>query len=110
MDDFAEKPTAEQRLRAFEDKHLGANVPRIKDQIERGIGSRHAMLDAVRKAEHAALERLVNAEKELVEATAAMDRAKAEHAAASEAVDGPKPVAALPAPETVEDEDGEHDE
>lgn len=85
--DAPEPMTGAQRLRAFEDKHLGEDVMRINGAIERGHGAAFHNLSPEVKAEHAALERLVKAEKQLVEATAALGAAQTAHAAAAEAVE-----------------------
>lgn len=78
---------AHQRLRAFEDEHLGEDVPRISGKIERGHGSKYQRLSDDEKAEHAALERLMQAEKDMQDATAALEIAQQKHAAAAEHVD-----------------------
>lgn len=89
---------AKARLRAFEDEHLGLDTPRIGDKIERGIGAPIRHLSPELQAEHAALERLIDAEQKLAAAAghlAAADvhheeaKAHVEHAAA--AVDGKPP-------------------
>lgn len=78
--------TAAQMLRAFEDEHLGKNVPRISGHIEKGHGAKFHGMDDKRKAHHGALVKLVEAEEKLAEAAAAHSKAKAMHAEAAEAV------------------------
>lgn len=80
--------SAAHRLRAFEDEHLGEDTPRVEGRIERGHGSRlQTKLTAEGRAEHAALERLVHAEEELMKATAALGAAQAKHSEAATAVE-----------------------
>ena len=67
--------STEERLRAFEDKVLGAGTPRHQDKVERGHGSPFAKLDDQHKAHHAALESLIEAERAHTEATASEDAA-----------------------------------
>lgn len=63
--DLAPEPmTAEQRLRAFEDKVFGPDHSRPAGKIEKGSGSIFQTLDDANKAHHAALEALVVAEAE----------------------------------------------
>ncbi len=80
-----EPADAATRLRAFEDKHLGADCVRIGDQVERGAGSPYSRLTPARHREYEALERLVASEKKLAEAHSALIAADAEHDAAMEA-------------------------
>lgn len=96
---------AHEMLRAFEDAHLGKDAPRPDGKIERGYGSQFARMDASKKSEHAALERLVKAEQGLTEAKAALTKAHAEHTAASGHVASFNPEMA--AAEDHEDGDGE---
>lgn len=70
--------TAADRLRAFEDAHLGKDVQRLNGHIERGSGSRFSSLKARERAHHAALEALIKAEEKHSAATAAMGAADAE--------------------------------
>lgn len=81
--------SAADRLRAFEDEKLGEGTPRFNGQIEKGHGSffkdDKIFTDADR-AHHAALERLVEAEKQLAEAHAALADAEDSYAAAERAV------------------------
>lgn len=83
-----EEITAAQRLRAFEDEHLGADTTRIGGKIEKGHGSHfHTKLTDEERAEHTALERLIQAESELSKATADLAAAQDKHAKAAEAAD-----------------------
>jgi hypothetical protein len=59
------------RLRAFEDKHLGEDHLRPNGQIEKGIGSIFSRLDPMHRAHHAALEALIEAETEHQKASTA---------------------------------------
>lgn len=83
----AEPEDAQQRLRDFEDKNVGVDAVRVEGKIERGIGSKFSLMSEEQRAEHAALERLVEAEQNLLRATAALAEAKAEFTAALEAAD-----------------------
>jgi hypothetical protein len=74
--------TAADKLRAFEDKHLGKDCSRISGEIERGVGSPYAGMKPHLKAHHASLENLVKAEKAVADASADLEAAKAKHAAA----------------------------
>jgi hypothetical protein len=85
---FASKPatdikpdptTAVARLRAFEDKHLGRKAIRSKDgHVERGYGSPFKAMTPEQHAEHAALEKLVEAEAKVDHANAKLSAAKTE--------------------------------
>lgn len=76
------KVTAAERLRAFEDKHLGEDTPRHAGAIERGHGSPFTALHPDKQREYAALERLVEAEKKVEETASALAVAETAHAAA----------------------------
>ncbi|MGY4614777.1 hypothetical protein ACVWZ4_000004 [Bradyrhizobium sp. USDA 4472] len=78
---------AKARLRAFEDEKFGPDAVRFEGKVERGIGSKFQNMSDAEKAEHAALERLVAAEEELLRATNALAEAQKNHAQASEAAD-----------------------
>lgn len=82
--DASEPGSSAQRLRDFEDKHLGPKHSRLNGQIERGIGSPFAGLDDNRKAHHAALEAQIAAESEHQAAVAAADAAAEKLKAATE--------------------------
>jgi hypothetical protein len=84
----ADDPSADERLRAFEDKVLGKDVPRVDGKVERGHGSKYMRMTAEHKTAHAILERLCAAEHAVTAATRAMAQAKAEHQAASMAAHG----------------------
>jgi hypothetical protein len=79
--------SAAQRLRAFEDEVFGKKVSRINGEVERGIGSPYADMTQRQKAHYAALEKLVAAEKDMSDASAALAAAEAAHAAATKASD-----------------------
>jgi hypothetical protein len=53
----SEPASAAQRLRAFEDEHLGKDTPRFQGKVERGHGAPLRFLSDELRAEHAALER-----------------------------------------------------
>lgn len=80
--------SAIERLRAFEDKVMGKKVPRVNGAVERGHGSKHAQLEDHHKAHHAALERLVDLEDEVMKLTASLNQAKANHEQQIKIVDG----------------------
>ena len=80
-------PSAAERLRAFEDAHLGEDVERVNGKIERGSGSRFSSLKGRERAHHAAIESLIKAEETHSAATAAMSAADAELEAASKRVE-----------------------
>lgn len=83
----AARPTAKERLRAFEDEILGEKAVRISGHIERGSGSHfQTKMTDEQRAHHAALERLVEAEQKLADASAALATAEAAHRAAEEHV------------------------
>jgi hypothetical protein len=86
-----EIPAAD-RLRAFEDEHLGKDAVRIGGKIERGSGSPFAGLSPELKRQYAALEKLLATEQKLADAHAALIQADADHDAALAAAE-PKPDA-----------------
>jgi hypothetical protein len=73
----ATKLTAAEKLRAFEDEHIGEDAVRIGGDIERGVGSKYQGMTDDQRAHHTALENLVAAEKQLADATAALATAQA---------------------------------
>jgi hypothetical protein len=79
--------TARDKLRAFEDKHFGKDVPRINGEIERGVGSPYANMNPHQKAHYASLEHLVKAEKAAADASAALADAEQKHDASKKASD-----------------------
>jgi hypothetical protein len=83
----SEPASAAQRLRAFEDEHLGEDAPRINGAVERGVGSPFAAMTPQRLVHHAAIEKMVEAEKAVITANAALSAAQAAHDAAVKAVD-----------------------
>lgn len=77
------KPSARQRLRAFEDEVLGEKAVRISGNVERGSGSHfQTKMTDEQRAHHAALERLLEAEQKLADASAVLAKAEADHHAA----------------------------
>jgi hypothetical protein len=80
-------PPASDRLRAFEDRHLGEDATRINGAVERGHGSRFKAMRPEQHAEHSALEHLVKAEKDVADSSAALDVAKQAHAVALKKLD-----------------------
>lgn len=88
VDSFeASEPAAAQRLREFEDEHLGADAVRIRGQVERGHGSLFQRLSPEHQKAHAAIEKTVATEQKLADAHAALLTAEAEHNAALAAAD-----------------------
>jgi hypothetical protein len=88
--------TTVDRLRAFEDQHLGKDVVRINGRIERGYGSPFQNPDKMPpelRRQHAALERVIETEQRLTDARTALLQAEADHEAALAATeprsDGP---------------------
>lgn len=82
------------QMRAFEDQHFGKDAVRINGQIERGHGSKFNDLHPAHRREHAALERLIAAEKKLGEAEGALSIAQSDHDEAKLAVERAAKVAA----------------
>lgn len=80
----SEQTGAMARLRAFEDANLGEDAVRIHDKIERGHGSPFAAMSPEKKAQYAALEKLVEAEQKLADATAVAAQAESDRVAAEE--------------------------
>ncbi len=79
--------TAAAKLRAFEDKHLGRKAMRNKDGVvEKGFGSPFKAMSPELLAEHAALEKLVEAEAKVDEANIELSAAKVAHDSAKAAV------------------------
>lgn len=77
------KTTGAERLRAFEDLHLGVDTVRHNGEIERGHGSPFRFLSGELQKEYAALERLVDAEADVADAEAAMAVAESNRATAA---------------------------
>jgi hypothetical protein len=104
--------TATTKLRAFEDKHLGRKAMRNKEgHVEKGYGSPFKAMTPEQLAEHAALEKLVEAEAkvdaanvELSAAKAAVEVAKVNAAAAAKVSD-----AAAAEAKKIADEDAKAD-
>lgn len=71
--------TAKDKLRAFEDKIFGKDAPRINGELEHGVGSPWANMTPAQKRHHHALERMVEAEQKVAEASAALAHAEADH-------------------------------
>ncbi len=83
--------TMTQRLRAFEDKHLGEDAVRINGELERGHGSRYSKMSPAHRAHHDALVELVAAEKAHVDAGVAEAAAHARLKAAIERANATEP-------------------
>lgn len=79
----SEPASAAQRLRAFEDEHLGPETPRHEGLVERGHGAPLRFLPDEKRREHAALEKKVHAEKMLAEAESKLAAAQTAHAEAA---------------------------
>lgn len=95
-----EKTAASDLLRAFEDEKLGPDAVRINGKIERGHGSKFRGLSEEDQAKYAALEKLVEAEQKLADATTAHRQAEEAYEAAIDAVDAfdkPEPEASADA-------------
>jgi len=94
----AEQPEpmgATERLRAFEDEHLGKDAVRLHGRVERGSGSRYQnpkIMTPELRRQHAALEHLVESEKHLAEAHTKLLQAEESHEAALAAAE-PRPDA-----------------
>lgn len=91
----AEPTGAVERLRAFEDEHLGKDAVRLHGRVERGSGSRYqnpkVMTPELRR-QHAALDHLVTSEQHLAEAHTKLLQAEADHETALAACE-PRPDA-----------------
>lgn len=84
----SEPGTAAQRLRAFEDKHLGPDAVRIHgDRVERGSGSLFQRMPLEKQKTHAAIEKTALTEKKLADAHAALLQAESDHEAAMAAAE-----------------------
>lgn len=92
VDQFAasEPASAAQRLREFEDEHLGPDAPRVDGKIERGHGSLFSRMTDAHKARHTKLEHLHQAEGDLAQAASKLSEAQAAHAQAVAALDESK--------------------
>lgn len=84
--------TAAERLFAFEVQHFGADAVRIREQIEKGSGSPIQLAKPEVRAQHAALEKLIEAEAKLAAAHTALIQADTDYEAALAATE-PKPDA-----------------
>ena len=75
---------ADEQLRAAEDRLLGKDVPRHDGKPEKGSGSKFAALHPAHKAHLAAIEHLIEVEKEHAAAEARLNavHAKVQHATA----------------------------
>ena len=104
-----ESITPRDRLRAFEDRLFGPDHLRPNGEIERGIGSLFARLDAAHKAHHAALEELIAAEAAHNQAAAAEYAARTRLDTAQDRADAtdPHPDQPAPAPEAEAPAQGE---
>lgn len=74
--------SAVDRLRAFEDEHLGPDAVRLHGRVERGYGSLFQRMPLEKQKAHAAIEKTVATEQKLADAHAALLAADAEHDAA----------------------------
>ena len=92
--DEAALESASAKMRAFEDTVFGKDAPRINGSVERGIGSPYSKMTDHQKIHYAALERLVEAEKAVADATAAHAKAHADHQAAAKAAQNAEQAAA----------------
>ena len=82
------EPTpARDRMRAFEDEHLGEDVPRIEGQVERGVGSTYHKLSDARKRHYEAIEAMIVAEDAVADARAKLAVAESNLAEAAAAAD-----------------------
>lgn len=75
-------PSAADRLRAFEDVHLGKDAVRLHGRIERGFGSPFKAMLPEKHQHYAALEKLVTTEQALSDARGTLLAAEAAHEAA----------------------------
>lgn len=82
-----EPKTGAELLRAFEDAHMGEDVPRVDGKVERGHGSKFQQMKPHHRVRHAAIERLVQAEDDLVKATAELEKARVKRDEAVKAVE-----------------------
>lgn len=89
VDHFAESEpaSAEQRLRAFEDEHLGEDAPRHAGQVEKGHGSLFQRLSPEHRKAHGLIEKTAETEHKLNEARGKLAQAEADHAQACAAAD-----------------------
>lgn len=83
VDIFAASEPAAQRIRAFEDEHLGPDVVRINGEVEKGHGSLFKTLSPDKHRVYAALQRLHVAEAGLTAAESNLAVAQSDHAAAT---------------------------
>lgn len=90
VDPFAasEPASAAQRLRTFEDEHLGADAVRIHgDRVERGSGSLFQRLPPEKRKAHGLIEKTVETERNLDHARSKLAIAENEHNAALSAAE-----------------------
>jgi hypothetical protein len=79
----SEPASAAQRLRAFEDEHLGADAVRIHgDRVERGSGSLFQRLPPEKRKAHELIEKTVETERNLAHAREKLAIAENTHNAA----------------------------
>lgn len=91
--------SARDRIRAFEDEHLGPDAVRINGEVERGHGSAFKALSPALHRHYAALERLVAAEIALGEAAAVHSQAQVAYDTAAAVADDSAVVAEEPQPQ-----------
>lgn len=75
----SEPASAAQRLRSFEDEHLGEDAPRFQGKLERGHGSLFQRLPPEKRKAHELIEKTAETEQKLNDARAAVAVAENEH-------------------------------
>jgi hypothetical protein len=78
----SEPGSAAQRLRDFEDEHLGEDAPRFGGKLEKGHGSLFQRMSPEQQKAHAAIEKSAETEQKVADARAALAVAESEHNAA----------------------------
>jgi len=112
VDTKSDPNTGAAKLRAFEDKHLGRKAMRNKEgHVEKGYGSPFKAMTPEQHAEHASLEKLVEAEAKVDAANVELSAAKVAHETAKAAVVEAKKVSDAAAAEAkkVADEEAKAD-
>lgn len=85
--DASDSGSSAQRLRAFEDEHLGPDTPRFGGMVEKGHGSLFSRLPPEKQKAHALIEKTAETEAKVDAARANLAIAENEHAAACRAAD-----------------------
>lgn len=98
-----EAPAARDRIRAFEDEHLGPDVGRINGEIEKGHGSPFKLLSHDQHRHYADLERLAAAEASLNEAAGTLAQAQSAYDAAAAKVENSAIATDEPQPEPAQE-------